>query len=165
MALPWQNDFCQCADRWWPVPRPNFVTRQGAAGLPFTAGVVTSGETMVDNWHRLGFVVRQGSQFVEVDRCDLRTINLLTPTLDFQDVPQGPIGMVREAALAITFEVSSPSSPSPSSTPPAGGPCIRSWLRSTPGQRLTHGPERRRHARLWVIYRTSTPGDVLLPRR
>ena len=48
---------------------------------------------------------------MEVDRCDLPSVNLLTPLLDFQHVPQGPMGMVRETALAITFEVTSPSGP------------------------------------------------------
>src|SRR4029079_7593130 len=110
MALPWQNDFYQCADNWWPVPRPNYVTRQGMANQSFTSGVVSSGEDMVDKWHKLGFVLRQGSQHVEVDRCDIASINLLTALLIFQDVPQGPMGMVREMALAITFEVISPSS-------------------------------------------------------
>ena len=40
MALPWQNDFFQCADNWWPVPRPNSVTRQGMSNQSFIAGAV-----------------------------------------------------------------------------------------------------------------------------
>ncbi len=39
MALPWQNDFYQCADNWWPVPRPNYVTRQGVPTQSFIGGV------------------------------------------------------------------------------------------------------------------------------
>jgi hypothetical protein len=77
---------------------------------------------MVDNWHRLGFVVRQGSQLVEVDRCDLPTVNLLTPLLNFQHVPQGPMGMVREAALAITFEVHLTVGPGHAQYAPRGAP-------------------------------------------
>ena len=37
-------------------------------------------------------------EYVEVERCDTASITLLTPHLDFRDVPQGPMGMVREAA-------------------------------------------------------------------
>ena len=122
MALPWQNDFYQCADNWWPVPRPNYVTRQGTPDQSFISGVVSGGQGMVDNWHKLGFVVRQGAQHVEVDRCDLASIKLLTPLLNFQHVPQGPMGMVRETALAITFEVISPSSTVTLQYAPGGAP-------------------------------------------
>ena len=67
-------------------------------------------QDMVDKWNTLGFIVRQGSQHVEVERCDTATITLLTPALNFQDVPHGPMGMMRETVLGITFEVISPSS-------------------------------------------------------
>ena len=96
---------------------------------------------MVAKWHALGFVVRQGSQHVEVDRCDTATITLLTPNLNFQDVPQGPMGMVREMALAITFEVISPCSAVTLEYAPGGAPLAR----STGGvQHVSHGrPDRR----------------------
>ena len=29
MALPWQADFLDCADEWWPAERPNTVFRNG----------------------------------------------------------------------------------------------------------------------------------------
>ena len=109
MALPWQADFNACGDNWWPVPRPNDVIPQGQTSAVKWSRTVGSYEDMVAKWHSLGFVVRQGNQHVEVDRCDTATITLLTPTLNFHDVPQGPMGMVRETALAITFEVISPS--------------------------------------------------------
>src|SRR5258708_18266179 len=111
MALPWQADFTDCAQNWWPVPRPNEVIRNGAMNQGWTAGLVGSLEDMVQKWNQLGFVVRQGDQHVEAERCDTASITLLTPLLNFQDVPQGPLGMQREAALAISFEVISPSSP------------------------------------------------------
>ena len=163
MALPWQNDFYQCANNWWPVPRPNYVTRGGAASQSFIAGVVNSGQSMVDDWHRLGFVVRQGSQLVEVDRCDLATVNLLTPLLNFQHVPQGPMGMVREAPLAITFEVTSPSSAVTLQYAPGGAPTHPQLVAFSTS--VTVGPTAGTvaTARLWVIYRTSTPGAVLPP--
>jgi L-Lysine epsilon oxidase N-terminal/L-lysine epsilon oxidase C-terminal domain/von Willebrand factor type A domain len=164
MALPWQNDFFQCQDNWWPVPRPNYVTRQGMPDQYFIGGVVGSGQGMVDNWHKLGFVVRQGPQLVEVDRCDLPSINLLTPLLNFQHVPQGPIGMVREAALAITFEVISPSSAVTLQYTPGGGPSHPQLVAFNTS--VTVGPTAANTvatARLWVIYRTGNVGDVLPP--
>ena len=164
MALPWQNDFYQCADNWWPVPRPNYVTRQGAAGQAFIGGIVSSGQSMVDNWHKLGFVVRQATQHSEVDRCDLSSINLLTPLLNFQNVPQGPMGMVRETALPITFEVISPSSSVTFQYTPTGAPShpqLTAFNTSvTVGPTPANGVAT---ARLWIIYRTSNPGDVLPP--
>jgi len=164
MALPWQNDFYQCADNWWPVPRPNYVTRQGMANQSFTSGVVSSGEDMVDKWHKLGFVLRQGSQHVEVDRCDIPSINLLTALLIFQDVPQGPMGMVREMALAITFEVISPSSSVTLQYAPGGAPSHIQLVAFNSS--VTVGPTPANGlatARLWVIYRTANAGDVLPP--
>ncbi|GAA0943722.1 LodA/GoxA family CTQ-dependent oxidase [Virgisporangium aurantiacum] len=163
MALPWQNDFFQCADNWWPVPRPNYVTRGGVAQQSFISGVVNSGQSMVDNWHKLGFVVRQGTDLIEVDRCDLAGVNLLTPLLNFQHVPQGPMGMVRETALAITFEVSSPSSALTLEYAPGGAPNHPQLVPFNAS--VTVGPTANAvaTARLWVIYRTSNPGDELPP--
>jgi hypothetical protein len=164
MALPWQNDFYQCADNWWPVPRPNYVIRGGTPDQSFIAGAVSGGQGMVDNWHRLGFIVRQGAQHVEVDRCDLVSINLLTPLLNFQHVPQGPMGMVRETALAITFEVISPSSAVTLQYAPGGAPshpqlvAFNSLVAVGPTP-----PNGVATARLWVIYRTSNVGDILPP--
>lgn len=163
MALPWQNDFYQCGTNWWPVPRPNIVIRQGTAGQNWTGGVIGNGQDMVDKWHELGFVVKQGSQHVELDRCDLENINLLTPLLDFQDVPQGPMGMVREVALAITFEVSS-TSPVTLEYAPGGAPSHPQLTAFNTS--VTVGPTPASGvatARLWVIFRTSNPGDVLPP--
>ena len=162
MALPWQNDFWQCASNWWPVPRPNVVIRGGTSGQSFTGGAVSSGQSMVDNWHELGFIVRQGSQHVEVDRCDLPTINLLTPLLNFLHVPQGPMGMVRETALSITFEVTSPSSAVTLQYAPGGAPSHPQLVAFN--NSVTVGPTPANGvatARLWVIYRTSNPGDSL----
>jgi hypothetical protein len=162
MALPWQNDFYQCADNWWPVPRPNYVIRGGTPEQSFIAGVVNSGQGMVDNWHTLGFIVRQGAQHLEVDRCDVASINLLTPVLNFQHVPQGPMGMVRETALAITFEVVSPSSQVTLQYAPGGAP---SHPQLVPFNTSTNagptGINGVATARLWVIYRTGNVGDVL----
>ena len=70
MALPWQADFNACADHWWPVPRPNDVIPQGTSTDQAWKRGVGNDEDMVAKWHTLGFVVRQGAQHVEVERCD-----------------------------------------------------------------------------------------------
>jgi hypothetical protein len=167
MALPWQNDFFQCADNWWPVPRPNSVIRKGVANQSFTAGVVDSAEDMVDFWHRLGFILSDvGAKHTEFNRCDGARIRLLTPVLDFQDISQGPMGMVREVSLAISFEVFSPSGPVTLQYAPRGAPfhpqlvafnlSVTEWPTPVDAVATTT-------ARLWVTYRTGVIGSTLPP--
>jgi hypothetical protein len=168
MALPWQNDFWQCqgggGTHWWPVPRPDNVIRGGSSQswTSDPSGSVASGTDMVDNWHMLGFVVPQGTQEVEAERCVTPSITLLTPLLNFQDVPQGPMGMVREVPLAITFEVVSPSGPVTLQYAPGGAPMHPQLVAFNSS--VTVGPTPANgivDARLWIIYRTSSVGDVL----
>jgi hypothetical protein len=164
MALPWQADFTDCADNWWPVPRPNQVIRGGTPGQDWLGGTIGSLEDMVEKWSQLGFVVSQGNQHVETERCQTASITLLTPLLNFQDVPQGPMGMQREMALAISFEVVSPSSAVTLQYAPGGAPShpqlVAFNTSATVGPTPASGTET---ARLWVIYKTSNPGDVLPP--
>jgi hypothetical protein len=164
MALPWQADFSDCAQNWWPVPRPNQVTRSGTSNQGWTDGVVGSLDDMVQKWNQLGFVVRQGSQHIEAERCGTASITLLTPLLNFQDVPQGPMGMMREAVLAISFEVISPSTAVTLEYAPGGAPSNPQLTAAntfdTVGPTPANGIAT---ARLWVIYRASNPGDVLPP--
>lgn len=75
LAVPWQGDFYLCNGKrmngttWWPVPRPNFVFRgDSSQKQPWLGDRVTSIREMVDNWHELGFVVREGDGFVERER-------------------------------------------------------------------------------------------------
>ena len=164
MALPWQADFYACGDNWWPVPRPDEVTRAGVANQGWTTGVVSSYQDMVDKWHQLGFIVRQGSDHVEAYRCSTASITLQTPLLNFQDVPQGPMGMVRETALAISFEVVSPSSAVTLQYASGGAPMHPQLVASNAS--VTVGPtsgSSMATARLWIIYRTGNVGDVLPP--
>ncbi|MDM0105523.1 LodA/GoxA family CTQ-dependent oxidase [Variovorax sp. J22R24] len=162
MALPWQADFKDCAGSWWPVPRPSMVTPEGTSTAQDWARGVTNYEEMVDNWHKLGFVVEQGAQHVEVERCDTPSITLMTPHLDFIDVPQGPMGMVREQPLAITFEVSAPSASVTFDYAPGGA---LSHPQLLPGNAsVTVGPTGGvgiATAQLWVIYRTgAAPSSI-----
>src|SRR5215212_3431558 len=162
MALPWQADFFDCGDNWWPVPRPNEVISQGTSTSQEWDRSIGSYEDMVNKWNTLGFIVRQGAQHLEVDRCDTATITLLTPSLNFQDVPQGPMGMVRETALAISFEVISPSNAVTLEYAPGGAPSHPQLTAFNTS--VTVGPTAGNSvatARVWVIYRTSNAGDIL----
>jgi hypothetical protein len=159
MALPWQNDFFACQDIWWPVPRPDEVTRGGVTNQSWTAGLVPDNVTMVSKWSALGFVVKQGSDFVEVERCDVPFIALLTPTLNFQDVPQGPMGMSRTTALAVEFEVES-STAVTLEVKSGDGPASPRLTLAAPS--VTVGPTAPGAlaiARLWVEYQTGPVGE------
>jgi hypothetical protein len=70
MALPWQSDFLACGSNWWPVPRPNRVIPRGSSEYVEWARGIDSPETMVELWHTLGFVVRDGAEHHEVGRCE-----------------------------------------------------------------------------------------------
>ncbi|WP_290062247.1 LodA/GoxA family CTQ-dependent oxidase [Amycolatopsis solani] len=150
MAVPWQSDFYACADHWWPVPRPNQVEVPGQGTRDWTRSVAGRPEFVAGKWAKLGFVTRQGTTLVETDRCDTAdtSVNLVTPSITFRDVPQGPLGTTRKAARAVVFEVRSttpvtltltagPADPSlsrytpvPVSVPPTGGAftTVRLWL-------------------------------------
>lgn len=75
-ALPWQADFLDCIDAWWPVQRPSQVTREGEPLQPWVPpDWKENDETpvyskMVQNWSGLGFVVSEndGASYEEVER-------------------------------------------------------------------------------------------------
>jgi len=162
MALPWQADFIACGSNWWPVPRPNSVKPQGTSTYQDWARGITGSEDMVARWHMLGFVVQQGTVHVEVERCDTASITLLTPYLHFVDIPQGPMGMVREQPLAISFEVSAPSSAVTLEYAPGGGLTHPQLVAGNTS--VTVGPTAGTAvvtARLWVIYRTGAAGSAI----
>ncbi len=161
MALPWQNDFFLCGDSWWPVPRPDEVTRQGVTDQSWTGTSVTDSSAMVSKWSTLGFVVKQGTDFIEVERCDIPFIALLTPHLNFQDVPQGPMAMSRKTALAVEFEVEA-SAPVNLQVEPGDGPANARLTLPVPS--VTVGPTAAGTiaiARLWVVYETGPVGEVI----
>lgn len=162
MALPWQADFNACASNWWPVPRPNEVIPQGTSSYENWARDIGSYADMIAKWHTLGFVVQQGAQHVEVERCDTASITLLTPQLNFIDIPQGPMGMVREQPLAISFEVISPSSAITLEYAPGGAPTHPQLVASN--NSVTVGPTVGNSvatARLWIIYRTGAAPSAI----
>jgi hypothetical protein len=162
MALPWQADFKACGDNWWPVPRPNDVVPQDTGGQARWDRDVASMDDMATLWHTLGFVVRQGDEHVEVEHCDEKSVALLTPRLRFTDVPQGPMGMVHEAALAITFEVVSPGTAVTLDYAPGGGPAHPQLIAATSS--VTVGPTAPNAvatALLWLVYRTGVAPSAI----
>ena len=73
MAVPWQADFTDCAQdgdlAWWPAQRPDDVFPEaGGPQVPWTRGIVNNMSDMVQKWHRLGFVIKKGSKYVETER-------------------------------------------------------------------------------------------------
>lgn len=162
MALPWQADFKACGDNWWPVPRPNDVISQNTGSQVRWERDVSSMGDMVTLWNTLGFVVRQGEEHVEVQHCDESSVALLTPHLDFVDVPQGPMGMVRETVLAISFEVISPSSAVTLEYAPGGAPNHPQLVAIATS--VTVGPTAPNAvatARLWIVYRTGVAPSAI----
>ncbi|MBS1912917.1 MAG: LodA/GoxA family CTQ-dependent oxidase [Bacteroidetes bacterium] len=162
MALPWQADFKACGSNWWPVPRPNSVIPEGTTSYQAWDRGVGSMQDMVTDWPILGFVVQQNGSFVEVERCDVTFITLVTPGLNFQDVPQGPMGMSRKSALAIAFEVKSAGAPVTLEVNPGDLPSnLRLRLDSAS---VTVGPTTGNEvatAWLWLIYETGPVGEHL----
>lgn len=159
MACPWQADFSACADNWWPVPRPNQVIQQNSG--TYQEWWTGNGDTMVTDWNTLGFVVQQGGVFVEVDRCGTPSITLVTPSLNFQDVPQGPSGMSRKQALAVVFEVQSPTAAVTLQF--QSGPSFVRLVRFTAGP-VVLGPTAANAlvpARLWITYETGAVGETV----
>jgi hypothetical protein len=163
MAVPWQADFFHCTHddlglaAWWPIPRPLTVFRPGeTTSVGWERGIPIQYE-----WHKLGFIVEQDGGYYESERCEPDTVHLTTPALDFVNIPQGPTvtaggtPMVREAALAITFEVMSTSAVTLEYAP--GGAPSHPQLtayNTTVSAGPTSGMEVA-FARLWVVFQTS----------
>jgi hypothetical protein len=78
MALPWQADFNDCSDDWWPSQRPNDVFAR-SADIPSSpvrwedgvssGGTAASRTQMVKNFGKLGFIVSDGAgNLIEAER-------------------------------------------------------------------------------------------------
>lgn len=63
MAEPWQADFLACGRFWWPAQRPVSVMRNGqfVDYTPSDWGY----DDMVRDWSKLGFILKDGDEFVE----------------------------------------------------------------------------------------------------
>ena len=71
-ALPWQADFLDCRDIWWPAQRPNDAFVPAENKMSRWARGVSGHADMVTKWSQLGLVRNRGSgtnpDFVEIDR-------------------------------------------------------------------------------------------------
>ena len=97
-----------------------------------------------------------------MQHCDEQSIVLLTPHLHFVDVPQGPMARVREAPLAIAFEVVSPGGPVTLEYAPGGAPNHPQLV--AVNTTITVGPTAANAvatAFLWVVFRTGTAGAAI----
>jgi L-Lysine epsilon oxidase N-terminal/L-lysine epsilon oxidase C-terminal domain len=67
-ACPWQADFLACSRLWWPAQRPNEVVRgDGAEPVEWTPSDWGWAD-MLENWANLGFIVKEGERYLEMDR-------------------------------------------------------------------------------------------------
>ena len=74
MALPWQADFADCSNSWWPSQRPDDVVTHDGQKVRWDRGIRDTGQNahlnMVDLWPKLGVVKRDANtgKFFEDDR-------------------------------------------------------------------------------------------------
>jgi hypothetical protein len=74
MAVPWQSDFLDCAYdaglQWWPAQRPDDVFSIDGHQVPWIRNEdnIHNAEDFIQNWHKLGFVIKQDDQYVETER-------------------------------------------------------------------------------------------------
>ncbi len=66
MALPWQADYIACGKLWWPAQRPVSV-ETGNGRADFDRGIKDYAD-MRDHWSKLGFIVRDGDEYIEKER-------------------------------------------------------------------------------------------------
>ena len=152
MALPWQNDFH--ALRRSLVASASAEQRQGGgqSGRPdWQRGFTDLNDWVAGKWNKMGFVTLQGGDMLETDRCDAAStsVSLVTPSLTFLDVPQGPNGVTRKAARAIVFEVHSSAAITINVTNPADPSLVRHT--TTPYTVPATGPAVAT-VRIWITY-------------
>jgi len=72
MALPWQADYRDCGQLWWPAQRPVSVKTLNGSFLSFSrtsGGGDMSYSDIVKHWNDLGFIVEDDhGEFVETER-------------------------------------------------------------------------------------------------
>jgi hypothetical protein len=116
MALPWQTDFLDCSDGdapllWWPAARPDDVwPEDGSPQARWIRDLISSTtpfDDMVANWHRLGFVVQKGTDFLETERHVIcRSCTLVTDRSTFsKDQVDALISAGSTATFADSFYV------------------------------------------------------------
>ena len=118
MALPWHTDFLECGESWWPVARPHQVKPERRPGTYREWNHrISDNEQMVAEWDTLGFVIREGTQFLEVEAKDVPYVFIVSPELDFGAVTAGATktrAVSLEAVtgtLAVTLRADPPTGP------------------------------------------------------
>jgi len=77
MAIPWQADFFDCGYErplyWWPAYHPHYVFTPSGSQQPWIRDEdnINKRVDFIARWHKLGFVVQQGDQYVETERNEL----------------------------------------------------------------------------------------------
>ena len=80
MALPWQADFADCEENWWPSQRPVLIKTEAGQPAKWSRGIDTQNDetrhkNMVAYWTKLGFILRQNNNdYLEVDRLQINGI-------------------------------------------------------------------------------------------
>ena len=80
MALPWQADFADCEENWWPSQRPVLIKKANGQSAKWSRGIdapndETRHRNMVAYWINLGFIVRNtDGEFREVDRQQINAV-------------------------------------------------------------------------------------------
>ena len=60
--MPWQADFFDCANNWWPAQRPNQVRKSKTVpDVVQWADGLGSKMDMVNLWHELGILVKDSA--------------------------------------------------------------------------------------------------------
>ena len=67
LAVPWQADFYECGQMWWPAQRPVEVNRKGR-WKQYLPKNWSGYEDMIENWWKLGFVLEYGDTYTEQQR-------------------------------------------------------------------------------------------------
>lgn len=73
MALPWQADFADCSNFWWPSQRPDDIVTEAGQKARWDRGIQGGAQNahlnMVDSWSKLGIVTRDANgKFIEHER-------------------------------------------------------------------------------------------------
>lgn len=115
LGVPWQIDYLVCREvgggqgdnEWiergfWPAQRPLFSFNPSTGSKSIWTGVVDTDLGMINDWHTLGFVINENGVFQDSERCEVSSITLMTPVIDFGDIHSN---RSRETVLHIVFEV------------------------------------------------------------
>ena len=105
MALPWQADYADCSDHWWPSQRPVHVTKQdGTPNQQWDRGIngrnLNGHLNMVKLWFNLAFVLRdpRPANLRRLD--DSRSMASPDREAAILVVGGGPAGLATASALA-----------------------------------------------------------------